>query len=124
MKQNIEKWEVSSKPTSTYTIPFPDNIDVDDEVWSEDHANVVRNSPVFKNTLAISKGSPRKGFKVEDLPEVSWFNSNKESRSVSFKVYIWKPVPSNSEVHEVNNKNKIQMLIFKGNFKILIMLSL
>ena len=45
-----------------------DEINFEDEVNDENRAHVVYSSPSFKNTLAISKGKPKKGFKIEDLP--------------------------------------------------------
>ena len=48
-----------------------------DDVDIEKKANSVYWSPIFKNTLAISKGKPREGFKLEDLPAL---NSNESER--------------------------------------------
>ena len=70
---------------------FPSDLEIDDEVSSEEKVNSVYDSPSFKNTLAISKGKPRKGFKVEDLPEENIFNCSKETRCVSFKIQVCKP---------------------------------
>ena len=107
MNENTDKTDTISKPYFPQSIPVLENTDLDEEVNSEDHANRVHKSPVFKNSLIISKGSPRKGFKVEDLPEVCWFGSSKEIRSISFKVHPWLKQTIDKEITDSHPKHKI-----------------
>ena len=55
---------------SSKSAPFVWDLDWVDEVSEEEKVNSVYGSPIFKNTLATSKGKPRKGFKIEDLPKL------------------------------------------------------
>ena len=111
MNENTNKTDIIAKSSFVQTISILENTDLDEEVNSEDHANRVRNSPVFKNTLIVSKGSPRKGFKVEDLPEVWWFESNKDARSVSFKVHPCLKQTVDKELTCSYAKHKILFLV-------------
>lgn len=54
-------------------IPKYEECDIDDETDSETKANSVYDSSAvlqIRNSLVLSKGSPKKGFKVENLPAV------------------------------------------------------
>lgn len=74
-------------------IILSEEFDVEEDISSENKANSVYSSPTLKNNLVISKGSPRKGFRVEDLPSPEEFERDNEPRSTSFKVVLCKSEP-------------------------------
>jgi hypothetical protein len=65
--------------------------EVEDEFSCESKPNSVYDSSLIsqtKNSLLTAKGSPRKGFNVEDLPEGNSFATADQARSTSFKINL------------------------------------
>ena len=70
----------------------------------ERKANWVYDSPVFKNTLAISKGKPRKGFKIDDLPIIKIYETSKDFKDLWF----------DAKTHHPENTKEDYSFEFKG----------
>ena len=86
MKESDSKLEDTLKPFQSDGIKDYEDMEVDEDVSSENWANKVNDTHTFKNSLVVSKGSTKRGFKIEDLPELDWSNSTKEIRCISFKM--------------------------------------
>ena len=87
-----------------------------DDVDIEKKANSVYDSPTFKNSLAISKGKPRQGFKIEDLPMLKFFEAPNELKCQSFKVKVCNPelIEENCQF-ELKGRTRAEILAQSSN---------
>lgn len=100
MNERLFKGKYYKEKISSILIPTADECDIDDEVSSETKANSVYDSSKIqqdRNKLVACKGSPRKGFKVEDLPEVESFSVDPEVRFNPFKLQLYKGKSFNAD---------------------------
>ena len=67
--------------------------DIEDDLTSESKVNHVYDSSrilKIRNSLVLSKGSPKRGFNEEYSPPLSPFKSDGAQRGASFQMKLWK----------------------------------
>ena len=86
-----------------------DEWDVDEEFSDSSKPNSVYDSSLIaqtKNSLVLSKGSPRKGFNVQDLPVGNSFCAEDKKRNTSFKSLQHKRDSIDFSIHARFRTNK------------------